>query len=1681
MLHWGIRKKIQGIMIITMLPLLAGAIWITVSLVEQSYSNQVAVSETNALDDATALLNFQIRMAMSDAVFLANLPSVRYLAESTGAGFDRSKADSAYEQSYDVSSQALGGFLRSKQIYDQARLLGGDGMEILRVNLSKGQTLEVTAPQLQEKGKRYYFSAAAELKQGEVFVSYVDLNRENGKIEKPYKPVLRFATPLRTPKGALVGVVVLNFFADKMFMDALQGLVKRMPGEWMILDQDGYYLYNTLNPDKLWGAPRDLDTGHSCRKDFGETCLRIQRGDHAILNVDGQTYTAYTGKVVFPENPNRYVSVVHLAPPPGFLAYLYEFGWAMLLIMVMAVLGTVLLGWLSGRLLTGPLTELNQTMQRFSQKDWAVRSTLKGNDEVGQLASVFNRMADRLRSLYGDLESKVEERTKELQDINRKLEQSEARFRAILDNTVDAIITIDDHGLVQSFNHGAEKLFGYQADEVIGQNVKMLQTPDVAENHDDYLSHYRETGQPHIIGNGREERGRRKDGSVFPMYLAVSEVRLDDTLLFTGIIRDVTELREMEDSLRQSQLMYKTLAEAAPVGIFYTDPNGKCTYINGQWGQIAGLSEEQAMGDGWARAIHPEDQARVSDLWASTAENGQPFEADYRFKRPDGKVIWVYGRAISRTDSNGNTVGFLGTVTDITKQKNVEKALLESERFTNTLFEASPIGLALCKMDGTLVRVNQAYADIIGRSIPGALELSYWDITPIKYEPQEKSLLEELHRHGRYGPYEKEYIHRDGSLVPVVLNGVLFEKGEETFIWSTVEDITLRAQTEADNLVLGRILDDSINEIYLFSTDDLHFTHVNRGARENLGYTMEELRNMTPVDIKPEINAEEFDELAKPLLDGSRERIEFSTVHQRKDGSTYPVEVYLQLSHSELKPLFVAIIQDVTETIKTRKEIERLSLVAERTDNYVLISDGTGIIQWVNQAFIRVSGFDADEVLGQKVEEILSREGAKLDFTGRSTGTLNGDGVTKPELVFWTKGGEKHWLATDVQPVFDDEGNQVNTVIVAHDITEAKNTEQVLRRQAQIIDQIHDAVASIGLDGTVKTWNRGAESVFGYTPDDILDRNFSVLHTEENRNRLQELIYEPLLENGRLELELEAEHKSGAVFPTFFSFSVLNAWDNHPTGFIAYMADISERIKAERIIRRAKDAAEEASRTKSEFLANMSHELRTPLNAIIGFSEILLDQVFGDLNEKQTRQTRHILDSGRHLLAVINDILDLSKVESGKMSLELSTINPAGLIESSLVLIKEKTVNHGIALELEMDPELRDLPLAADERKLKQIMFNLLSNAAKFTPDGGKITVSAAQEAQQIKIKVIDSGIGIEAKDQQRIFGEFEQVDSTFARQHQGTGLGLSLTRKLVELHGGEIWVESQGRDQGSTFIFTIPLRSLFDGPAPETAQPEKESPVETSRSPGKGHVLVIDDDPIARELITGYLRDESYEVLTAASGRQGLEMAKAWLPMAITLDIILPDLSGFQVLNRLKQDPDTANIPVVVVSITDDRERSLSLGADEFVQKPVRKEQLYSALPSLTSCGQGSFNKVLVVDDNPADIELIKEILQIRGCEVLSASNGSEGIEIIQREKPDLMILDLKMPETSGWETLEALRSSSEGPHPPVLVYTGASLSAEERLELSGKVQAVVLKGGDKEDLISEINRLTRMAYEGS
>jgi signal transduction histidine kinase/DNA-binding response OmpR family regulator len=520
-----------------------------------------------------------------------------------------------------------------------------------------------------------------------------------------------------------------------------------------------------------------------------------------------------------------------------------------------------------------------------------------------------------------------------------------------------------------------------------------------------------------------------------------------------------------------------------------------------------------------------------------------------------------------------------------------------------------------------------------------------------------------------------------------------------------------------------------------------------------------------------------------------------------------------------------------------------------------------------------------------------------------------------------------------------------------------------------------------------------------------------------------------------------------------------------------FMSAVTAGVDRARLLEKVSAANAElidANHHKTAFLANMSHELRTPLNAILGFSELLIDSTNGQFPEAtKTRFLEQIHSSGKHLLGLINDILDLSKVEAGQMELHLQTVSVPDLISQVASNVEPLISQKQITLETDVAGAGQ---VVADEGKLKQMVLNLVSNAIKFTPEAGSVTIKAAQSHERLHIVVADTGIGIGEADLKRIFHEFQQVDTGANRKQQGTGLGLTLTRSFAALHGGSVEVQSE-LGKGSRFTIDLPIKG-----------PDPKGPAEARVEPSAGHaddmsrplILVVEDDPASAELLARQVERIGFRTLNVRSGREAIRIAKEQKPVAMTLDILLPDMDGWEVLTQLKHDESTADIPVIVVSVVDDPARGTALGALDYFVKPIEASALVGRLNHFSFAGKskGRKTRILVVDDEAAYREWLKNVLQPAGFHVSMAAGGREAIKLAQSMKPDLILLDLLMPEMNGFDVVEALSGSDATRHIPIMVVTSKNLTSADIAQLKGRVKTILQRGSTGSvDLLGQLH----------
>jgi PAS domain S-box-containing protein len=905
----------------------------------------------------------------------------------------------------------------------------------------------------------------------------------------------------------------------------------------------------------------------------------------------------------------------------------------------------------------------------------------------------------------------------------------------------------------------------------------------------------------------------------------------------------------------------------------------------------------------------------------------------------------------------------------------------------------------------------------------------------------------------------------------------------------------------------------------------------NVGAERMLGYTASNVTNrITPADISdPQelitrataLSIEAGTEITpgfEALVFKASRGIEdiYELTYIRKDGSRFPAVVSVTALRDEQNTIIGYLLIGTDNT--ARKKAEELLLNASALQTAIFNSANFSSIATDARGVIQIFNVGAEQMFGYTAAEVTNRiTPAELHDTAQTIaraaalsveyGTPIAPGfealVFKAargiediyEVIKVRKDGSTFPAVVSVTALRDAQDRIIGYLFIGTDNTARQQVEdermkldQRLRDQhfytRSLIESNIDALMTTDPRGIITDVNKQTEALTGCTRDELIGAPFKNYFTDPAS--AQAGIKRVLAEGKVTNYELIARARDGTLTDVSYNATTFHDRDRNLQGVFAAARDVTERKRFEQALEQKNAELEEASRMKSEFLANMSHELRTPLNAIMGFSELLTDGLVGDMTEKQRGFIGDIFSSGKHLLSLINDILDLSKVEAGKMMLDIEPVQLSSLFANSLSIVRERATARQINLSMDAPATLDSI--SADGRKVKQIVYNLLANAVKFTGERGKVTLTASYVSRAevgapstawatrifpladsgfqsfLRISVLDTGIGISPDELQHLFKPFNQIDSSLARKFEGTGLGLAMVKLLAELHGGTVSVES-AVGEGSCFTVWIPRRAPGEHEQPRleakpvTGTEPPTAAVLESTLPQSRTALIVEDDLKAAELIRVQLEAEGFHVLHAASGEDGLALAKQRPLSLITLDIMLPHMDGWEFLNQLRQVPALRRIPVVIISIVADRSRGFALGAAAVLQKPISREELYDALveSGLFVPAQAKALRVLIVDDDPTAAELIAVRFEGLASSVLRAHGGREAIGVARREKPDLIVLDLMMPDVSGFDVVAELSGDPATAGIPIIVVTAVHITDEDRDRLNGFVRAIV------------------------
>ena len=845
-------------------------------------------------------------------------------------------------------------------------------------------------------------------------------------------------------------------------------------------------------------------------------------------------------------------------------------------------------------------------------------------------------------------------------------------------------------------------------------------------------------------------------------------------------------------------------------------------------------------------------------------------------------------------------------------------------------------------------------------------------------------------------------------------------------------------------------------------------------------------------------------DVVSPALDGLlQERID-----------RFSRKKYLVLAFSLLVLTMVLyILAALAGSLTKRKQSEKALQQAEEKYRSIFENAVDGIFQTTadghyisaNPALARIYGYSSPEELISNLTNI--GEQLYVDPNRRSEFRRllqEHDAVSDFKSQVYGKDGTVIWISEKAQAVRDENGALLYYEGTVQDISERKQAEEERKQAVEALKESqrklsfhleHTLLAVIewNLNFEVVEWNPAAQAIFGYSKSEAIGRHAAgLLVPESAREHVNQIWQDLLLQQGGTRSTNENFTKDGRTITCDWYNTVLLDNNGNVIGVTSLVNDITQRKRAEEELQQAKVAAETANRAKSQFLANMSHELRTPLNAIIGYSEMLQEEAEDLGQEDFVPDLQKIYTAGKHLLGLINDILDLSKIEAGRMELYLETFDIEDVVQDVVTTIQPLVEKNANKLEVQCANDLGSME--ADLTKVRQSLFNLLSNACKFTKQGTiTLTVSRGREGDEeqviarqdftaspphrltaslipqdsITFRVTDSGIGMTSEEMSKLFQAFSQADASTTRQYGGTGLGLAITKKLCQMMGGDVTVESEV-GKGSTFTIQLPAKVQ----EPKT-QPTSLLSLKSNLLPaGAKTVLVIDDDSTVHDLMHRFLTKEGFRVESALSGEEGLRLAKELQPDAITLDVMMPKMDGWAVLSRLKADPELANIPVIMVTIVDNKNMGYALGASDYLTKPIDRTRL-SAILKKYRCDRPPC-PILVVDDEAANREMMRRMLEKEGWTVMEAENGRIALERMADNRPELILLDLMMPEMDGFAFVHELQQHKLWRSIPVVVLTAKDITPEDHQRLNGYVENILQKGAYScEELLDQVRNL--------
>ena len=1163
----------------------------------------------------------------------------------------------------------------------------------------------------------------------------------------------------------------------------------------------------------------------------------------------------------------------------------------------------------------------------------------------------------------------------------KQIQESEEKFKLIAE-TIQEVFWIanpdSNKGLFVS--PGYERVWGRTRESLL-ENPNSFLDAILEEDRDHAMEML--SKQKEGITIDHEYRIRHGDGSIRTIWDRGYPVWSEDGRVerYVGVAQDITARKEAETRLVQSE---RDLAEAqrvAKIGNWRLDLKTGGLFWSKELYRIFEIDEvdtEQRY-ETFINCVHPEDKALMFEMNRMAREENKPFDVVYRIIPSSGRMKFIREIGNPILDNEGTVVGLFGIAQDITEQKLVEQELRASEEKYRTLIESQDSIVVTVNDEGKFLYANDVALSWMKAPYSSVVNKKVTDFFP---EPVANMMLDDIREvmaanQGKI--FERELLLKNISYwFRTSIQPLHDYEGRAVAVIVVSADITDLKTTQTKLIELNQTLEDRVRERSA-ELQDL-YDRLNLATRSaKLGiWDWDIQKNILVWDAQMyvlygleegefggayeawlhSIHPEDRDasgEAIESALRGEREYdIEFRI--RWKDGSLHWIKADGLVTRDEQgQPVrMVGTNYDITERKNNEERLEFQSLLLSAVGQAVIATDSQGRVTYWNKAAETIYGWRSEETLGKNISEITVPQIAEKQAAELMQSLLAGQ-PWQGEFLSQRKGGAVIWIQGVNTPILDGQGNVVALIGVSQDITERKKAENQLYESDQqnrlLFEETPESIALLDNNGRIARVNHAFELLTGYTITDVIGKNpFEVgLVGGDDFVVLSKTFVEANeFQSGVRSAEYSLICKDGSIRRVDSNIFVVRQGDRE--NILVTTRDITTRKLAQETLKMANVELERALRMKDEFLANMSHELRTPLNAILGLSQSLRDEMVGPVTDKQNKYLRVISESGEHLLELINDILDLAKIESGEVLLEKTAVSVRDNCDASIRMIRQMSHKKYQLVELNIDPQADYV--YADQRRFKQMIVNLLSNAVKFTPEYGKLglDVRLDEERKNILFEVWDTGIGISQENLNRLFKPFVQVDSGLSRETGGTGLGLALVAQLAKLHNGKIDVVSQ-LNVGSRFTLSLPWSPGLSASLPKDQTQSNETEEQTEVKPID--ILLVEDNEISLMAVEDYLVFHGFEVRTATNGQAALDLVKAKLPDLILMDVMMPGMDGLEATRWIRKDYADQKIPIIgltALAMTGDRERCLNAGMDDYLSKPLQFSSLLALIKKYVS-----------------------------------------------------------------------------------------------------------------------------------